>query len=166
MTKKTLLLLLIVLLAPKAVTAQEIYAVLSSDKTTLTFYYDTKKDSRSGTVYDNENAEFDGFTYPQWYASRETVTTAVFHESMKAARPKDIGSWFHHFEKLKNIQHLDYLDTSEVENHGMVCMFSHCSSLTSLDLSNFDTSKVTMIGTGPAPTFPMLVSEQVSGDCG
>ena len=115
MTKKTLLLLLIVLLAPKAVTAQEICAVLSSDKTTLTFYYDTKKDSRSGTVYDNENAEFDGFTYPQWYASRETVTTVVFHESMKAARPYDTWSWFHHFEKLKTIQHLDYLDTSEVE---------------------------------------------------
>lgn len=50
--KKSLVLLLVVLLAPKAVTAQEIYAVLSSDETTLTFYYDTKKDSRSGTVYE------------------------------------------------------------------------------------------------------------------
>ena len=140
MIKKTLLLLLIVLLAPKAVTAQEIYAVLSSDEKTLTFYYDTKKDSRSGTVYDFEYVEFDGLTYPQWYASRETVTTVVFHESMKAVRPKDTGSWFHYFEKLKSIQHLDYLDTSEVED--MTAMFCRCSSLTSLDLSNFDTSKV------------------------
>ncbi len=119
MMKKTLLLLLVVLLTPKAVTAQEIYAVLSSDETTLTFYYDTKKDSHMETVYDFEYVEFDGLTYPQWYASRETVTTAVFHESMKVARPTETWSWFHYFEKLKSI-----LDTNEVEDYGMVCRFS------------------------------------------
>ncbi len=48
---------------------------------------------------------------------------------------------FSDFFSLKTIEGLEYLDTSKVTN--MNSMFSDCSSLTSLDLSNFDTSKVT-----------------------
>ena len=32
--------------------AQEAYAVMSKDSTTLTFYYDNKKASREGTAYE------------------------------------------------------------------------------------------------------------------
>lgn len=141
MIKKSLLLLLVVLFVPKAVTAQEIYAVLSSDKETLTLYYDTKKDSRSGTVYEYEFVGFDNWWLPSWYASHETVITIVLDQSMKNARPTTVGTWFHGFEKLEAIKHLDYLDTREVER--MAEMFSDCKSLTTLGLSNFDTSKVT-----------------------
>ena len=44
---------------------------------------------------------------------------------------------------IKSIKKLKGLDTSNVTN--MENMFNNCSSLTSLDLSNFDTSKVTTI---------------------
>ncbi len=43
--------------------------------------------------------------------------------------------------KLTNITGIEYLNTSEVTN--MAFMFNQCSSLTSLDLSNFNTAKVT-----------------------
>ena len=48
---------------------------------------------------------------------------------------------FSNLIKLKTIQGLENLDTSQVTN--MSEMFESCESLTNLDLSNFDTSRVT-----------------------
>ncbi len=48
---------------------------------------------------------------------------------------------FSDFSELTEIENLNLLNTSNVTN--MVNMFSRCSSLTSLDLRNFDTSNVT-----------------------
>jgi len=44
------------------------------------------------------------------------------------------------FEALTTIEHLDYLNTSEVDD--MRLMFSSCASLETLDLSSFNTEKV------------------------
>ncbi|NUG39833.1 BspA family leucine-rich repeat surface protein, partial [Lactobacillus mellis] len=48
---------------------------------------------------------------------------------------------FSHLGKLKTIQGLENLDTSQVTN--MSRMFAFCENLTSLDVSHFNTSKVT-----------------------
>ena len=48
---------------------------------------------------------------------------------------------FYEFSKLTEIENLNLLDTSQVTDIGS--MFYYCSSLTSLDVSNFDTSNVT-----------------------
>ncbi|NUF99090.1 BspA family leucine-rich repeat surface protein [Lactobacillus mellis] len=48
---------------------------------------------------------------------------------------------FNQLYKLKGIQGLENLDTSQVTDMG--CMFYYCYNLTSLDLSHFDTSQVT-----------------------
>ena len=48
---------------------------------------------------------------------------------------------FYRFSKLTEIENVNLLDTSNVTN--MSSMFSYCSSLTSLDVSNFNTSNVT-----------------------
>ena len=48
---------------------------------------------------------------------------------------------FCNFRKLTEIENINLLDTSNVTN--MSSMFSYCSSLTSLDVSNFNTSNVT-----------------------
>ena len=48
---------------------------------------------------------------------------------------------FYRFSKLTEIENINLLDTSNVIN--MSYMFEECSSLTSLDVSNFDTSQVT-----------------------
>ncbi len=48
---------------------------------------------------------------------------------------------FHNFSKLTEIENINLLDTSNVTNMGQ--MFFRCSSLTELDVSNFNTSNVT-----------------------
>ncbi len=54
---------------------------------------------------------------------------------------QDSSYLFSNFFLLKQIEGTDNLDTSNVEN--MSFMFNYCQSLTSLDLSSWDTSKVT-----------------------
>ena len=54
--------------------------------------------------------------------------------------PKIVEAWFWFFEALTTIEHLDYLNTSEVDD--MRLMFSSCTSLETLDLSSFNTEKV------------------------
>ena len=53
----------------------------------------------------------------------------------------DSSNLFNGFSKLLEIENLKLLDTLTVTN--MSQMFSGCSSLTSLDVSNFDTSQLT-----------------------
>ena len=69
------------------------------------------------------------------------IKSVVFDESFKDARPTTCVSWFLCFEALTTIEHLDYLNTSEVEY--MNSMFTKCTSLETLDLSSFNTEKVT-----------------------
>ena len=102
---------------------------------TLTLYYDTKIDYwLDRLIVDNQSLWLDG-------SERKKIKTVVFDESFKHARPKSCDQWFYLFEGLTKIEHLDYLNTSEVENMGS--MFSNCTSLETLDLSSFNTEKVT-----------------------
>ena len=58
-----------------------------------------------------------------------------------AVKPKSCQNWFKGCKELKEIKNLQNLYTSEVKY--MNYMFFACNSLTSLDVSKFDTSKVT-----------------------
>ena len=64
------ILLSIILLgtSPVCALAQEAYAVMSPDSTTLTFYYDKKKASRQGTAYEI-NAED---SVPKWAINKDS----------------------------------------------------------------------------------------------
>ena len=134
------------LLLPQSAQAQEkeAYVVKSSDKKTLTFYYDDQKSSRTGTVWGIGETKQEGNTYPAWSGTRNTpeyeVTTAVFDASFKNYLPQSTEIWFLNFEKLKKIEGLTNLNTSEVTT--MRQMFYGCSRLTSLNLSNFKTENV------------------------
>ena len=55
--------------------------------------------------------------------------------------PQIVEAGLRWFEALTTIEHLDYLNTSEVDD--MRLMFSSCTSLETLDLSSFNTEKVT-----------------------
>ena len=117
-------------------TTPEAYALLSIDKTTLTFYYDTKKASRSGTKYEITTSS----SQPSW-TTASTVNTVVFDSSFANARPTTCSSWFNFSDNnLRTITDIKYLDTSEVTD--MSHMFDSCSQLEVLDLSTFNTSKV------------------------
>ena len=124
----------------------EAYVQMSADKTTLTFFYDTKRGTREGTTWGiEEKKEYNGWQYPAWagtYQNPNTTTTkAVVDASFKDFRPTSTAQWWLSLKALTNIEGLQYLNTSEVTN--MSFMFAGCSSLTSLDLSSFNTKKVT-----------------------
>lgn len=131
------LLLMLMLLQPVMAQTQDpiMYARLNRETQTLTLYYDTKIDYwLDRLIVDNQSLWLDG-------SERKKIKTVVFDESFKHARPKSCDQWFYLFEGLTKIEHLDYLNTSEVENMGS--MFSKCTSLETLDLSSFNTEKVT-----------------------
>lgn len=129
------LLLMLMLLQPVMAQTQDpiMYARLNRETQTLTLYYDKNKQTSDNAIY----------ARPLWanYVERKAIQTVVFDESFKHARPKSCDQWFYCFEGLTKIEHLDYLNTSEVEN--MREMFSKCTSLETLDLSSFNTEKVT-----------------------
>ena len=116
----------------------EAYACYTPSNTTLTFYYDSQRSSRTGTSYVLNTGSND----PGWETdgTNVNVTKVVFDPSFANARPTTTWSWFSNMGNLQSITGLEYLNTSEVTN--MAWMFTHCNDLTSLDLSNFNTSNV------------------------
>ena len=135
------------LLLPQSVQAQrkEAYVVKSSDKKTLTFYYDAQKSSRTGTVWGiDETKEEDQETFPAWagtmYTAVPEVTTAIFDLSFKNFLPKTTKNWFFNFTNLEEIKGLENLNSSEVTI--MSGMFVDCEKLSQLNLSSFNTEKV------------------------
>ena len=124
----------------------EAYVAQSADKTTLTFYYDDQRATRTGTTWGiEETKEEEDATFPAWagtwnVADRVTARV-VFDASFRDFRPTTTARWFCNYDALKQIEGLEYLNTSEVKD--MSGMFEYCSGLTSLDLSHFNTQNVT-----------------------
>ncbi len=118
---------------------REAYACYTPSNTTLTFYYDSQRSSRSGTKY-NLNT---GDNNTGWYADGyyKNVTKVAFDPAFADARPTTTYLWFHYMTKLQYITGIEYLNTSEVTN--MDLMFENCQKLTNIDVSHFNTSKVT-----------------------
>lgn len=138
--KKTMggwLLLVMLMFTSLASYGQTAYAVVSTDRTTLTFYYDDLMSTRPGTAY---RLKF-SFEEPGWYVSRSGITTVVFDSSFADVRPSGTYYWFDGMKNLTSITGIEYLNTSMTKNFNH--MFYGCSSLTTLDLSTFDTQNVT-----------------------
>ena len=125
MKKKNLLLRFAVLLAAMmcalGAAAAEAYACYTSSNTTLTFYYDSQRSSRTGTTYDLNT----GTTHPGWYTdgTNANVTKVVFNSSFADARPTTTYFWFYRMENLQSITGLSYLNTSEVTNMSYMLLF-------------------------------------------
>ncbi len=117
----------------------EPYAVVNTDGTTLSFYYDTKMGNRQGKIYTKD--KFRTTADDSWGEFRSSINTVIFDVSF--ADYDGVTStkyWFNHCSSLKTINGLTYLNTSNVTD--MMSMFGWCSSLTAIDLNNFDTHKV------------------------
>ena len=141
MKTKRLLLMTLALVAcmmcSMSAVALEAYAEYTTSNTTLTFYYDNLRSSRTGTTYDLNEGDY----FPDWYDDiNQSVTRAVFDPSFAGATPTSTLSWFGEMSNLQSITGLNYLNTSNVTD--MYAMFEGCSSLSELDLSNFNTSRV------------------------
>ena len=148
------------LLSLTAFSQSKPYAVLSNGGQTVTFYYDNKKTNRGGI--DINNSVLLDTKSP--YA---TATTAVIDASFASYMPQSTSCWFQTCSSLTTINGLKNLRTDNVTDmsymfrdcsslksldvsnfkmysvKNMTAMFDGCSSLTSLDVSNFNTSSVT-----------------------
>ena len=134
---KLFLLTILILFGAKSVKAQEAYAHLSMDSSTLTFYYDSNRSSRHGSTYDLNTESNE----PRWVHYTEDTEQVVFDPSFADARPTSCYSWFYQMSVIEEITGIEYLNTSNVTN--MRAMFYGCKHLTSIDLSHFNTSNVT-----------------------
>ena len=117
----------------------EAYACYTPSNTTLTFYYDNLRYSRTGTTFGLNS----GASFPAWFdgSTNENVTKVVFNSSFADARPTTTHGWFDEMYELTSVQGIENLNTSEVTD--MAVMFGDCGELTAVDVSHFDTRKVT-----------------------
>ncbi len=104
---------------------------------TLTFHETSEE-----LMYDVSEAQ-DGSVMSYLVPNEEDTTkyTLYINSDGKVLANSSSVSLFDYFPNLQKIEHLEYLDTSNVTD--MKDMFNNCSSLTTLDLSSFDTSNVT-----------------------
>ncbi len=124
--------------------SQKPYALLSTDRKTLSFHDDDSLAVRTSIPFDIYlNNDVDKIsTAPGWssYGANTTVTTVTFHPSFSRCRPITCYKWFDSFSKLKTITGFSNLRTSGVKN--MNYMFHGCVQLTDLDLTTFKTENV------------------------
>ena len=118
--------------------AQEAYAALSDDNTTLTFYYDALKESRGGM----DIGPFDAPNGRGWDAQCESITTAVFDESFADYTGlTSTACWFTNCTSLTTVTGISNLKTDNVTS--LWAMFYNCSALTGVDVTGFNTANVT-----------------------
>ena len=115
------------------------YAYAMLENNVLTFYYDNKRAEKTGVRCDltkswtnswgNQNKDDDirKVVFDPSFANYHSLTSTA--------------GWFYNCTNLTEFEHLEYLNTENVTD--MYIMFAGCSSLTSLDLSNFVTDNVT-----------------------
>ena len=148
--KKLFTFMLLLLGVVQSTYAQEPYAVLSEDNTTLTFYYDNNKEAKGGmgvgpftgsSGYDYESYQYVTRVNSGWDGQRENITTVVFDNSFAGCSSiTSTAFWFCNFSKLTEIEGIENLNTSNVTD--MQYMFFGCTSLKELDLTSFNTENV------------------------
>ena len=120
----------------------ESYVVLDNAAGTLTFKHDANKPAGAFSLNEGNTcpAWYDGDGYGNEY-NKNNIRKVVFDASFTNARPTTCYLWFCGCKDLTTIEGIEYLNTENVTS--MRNMFSYCSSLNSLDVSNFRTQNVT-----------------------
>lgn len=136
MKRFTLLSLLLTLWSTTSLYAQKTAKAVYLDGT-LTFYYDNE--THEGITYDVTNSN----SNQTWKEQSPNVTRIVFKNNFIDYSPTTLAGWFNGFSALSDIEGLQYLNTTNVNN--MSEMFRYCESLETLDLSNFNTINVTSL---------------------
>ncbi len=103
---------------------------------TLTFHYDTKENQVTATDKNYLPAAGED---PGWIDC--DVYYVVFDNNFASARPERCYKWFYNLQHLIDIQGIENLCTESVTD--MSYMFYGCEMLTTLDLTTFDTQRVT-----------------------
>lgn len=130
--------------ATGAVKKIQAFAVYSADDGSLNFYKRAEV-PKQGTIYLGKRATavYTGLenmtSAPGWMLnySKDIKTAIVYDDGIS---PTDTGFWFAQLRNMKTAD-VSKLDMSKCKTIG--CMFTNCTSLTSLDLSTWDNSAVT-----------------------
>lgn len=121
---------------PGYFTKDEIFAMVSDDGGTLTFYFHKDPKDLPGKLTKWNESMGSHFNIGCF---KSNIKKIVLDESVKEARPIFIGSWFCGFHNLETIEHLEYLNTSEVIY--MAGLFEDIG-IKVIDLTCLDTRKV------------------------
>ena len=114
----------------------EPYAVYDG-QVTMAIFYDKMKNRRTGTIWNVIPNDI----WQSWYGNKD-ITTIDFDESFSNYEGMTIlNNFFANMTNLVEIRHLNRLKTTNVTE--MVATFNSCPSLTELDLTSFNTAKVT-----------------------
>ena len=107
-----------------------------------TFDGQTVTDLWNGIGVTNTGTEYPGWQNRSIYMN---CTKVVLDESFAQVRPHSLCRWFYRMNILKEIEGLQYLNTSEVTNVNYA--FASCPSLTTLDVNGFDVGKISDFST-------------------
>ena len=137
------MMLLMLLLLPARMAAHteasssEYIATYDSDTETLTFekYEGESLPSNSAWVKDST------LVFAMFKDDYQNIKHIVINESFKTFTPTTLSRFFGGLVKLETITGLEYLNTANVTD--MSLLFDNCQKLTSLDVTHFNTAKVT-----------------------
>lgn len=133
---RVLFMLAIAVSAGAAAPAATPKAVYDAATATLTLYYDEFDHANDGEV-----AVFSASAAWSLDSAKGSATRVVIDESMRDFSPSTCASWFYGYGKLAAIDGLENLDTSKVTSFRR--FLRNAGTMTSLDLSTFDTSSAT-----------------------
>ena len=111
----------------------EAYKVLNPEETTLTFYYDDLRATRTGDTWVIGKRGSMPFMPMR-------IKKVVFDASFKNFQPTTTARWFSQFRALTTFEGLENLNTEKVTD--MSNMFEGCRALETLDLRTFNTQNV------------------------
>lgn len=124
-----------------ATTFSEYVAAYDATNTTLTFKKITSDNLESLDYSHIAIVEENGLMVQDMCSDYKSIKNIVFEESFKTYDSTSLKEFFKDCNALETISGLEYLNTKNAKD--MNAMFSGCSSLTSLDLTNFNTTEVT-----------------------
>ena len=133
-----LLLLPAGMVAQKAASSSKYIATYESSTQTLTFKQFVGETLPENSAWVKDKQTVDDINNN---LGNGTIVHIVFDKSFSTYTPTSLFGFFRNLTKLETITDLEYLNTEKVTD--MSCMFSNCSSLTSLDVTHFNTAKVT-----------------------
>ena len=138
------LMLLMLLLLPgrmvaqKAASSSKYIATYESSTQTLTFKKNVGETLPENSAWVEDKMTVKDMNEKLW---NSTIVHIVFDKSFSTYTPTSLSEFFCGLIKLETITGLEYLNTAKVTD--MSYMFSSCSRLTSLDITNFNTANVT-----------------------
>ena len=133
-----LLLLPAGMVAQKAASSSKYIATYESSTQTLTFKEYAGETLPSNSVVVKDKMKVKDMNEK---LGNSTIVHIVFDKSFSTYTPTSLSEFFCGLTKLETITGLEYLNTAKVTD--MSYMFSFCSRLTSLDITNFNTANVT-----------------------